>query len=812
MKQSMIHRLNRPGYSSGILASLSLFSFLLTSPLGSLRAATLHVSPAGDDANPGSDGKPFATLARAQTEARRFSGKETVTVLLHAGTYYLNAPLVFIAADSGTQQAPVSYKAAPGEKPVISGGVKLNLQWTPYKNGIFQAQVPDDLATEELFVDGERQILARYPNFDPHAQYFNGFSADAISKERAARWADPAGGFLHTMHGYLWGGLSWLITGKDANGEITKEGGWQMNRDGGAHQKYRFVENIFEELDAPGEWFLNRKTHTLYFYPPTGVDLQMALVEAVRLRNLVELKGDEKSPVRFLNLKGLTFRHAARTFMETREPLLRTDWAIYRGGAVFFNGAEECALEDSRLDQVGGNAIFVNNYNRRLTIRGCEISQSGASGICFLGDYQAVRSASFNYNQVKKFEELDLTPGPLTSNYPADCLVEDCLIHLTGRLEKQTAGVNIDIAQNITVRHCSIYDTPRAGINIGDGCFGGHVIEFCDVFDTVKETGDHGSFNAWGRDRFWLPDIQKISARVQQESNLPRLDAVQPTTIRNSRWRCDHGWDIDLDDGASNYVITNNLCLNGGIKNREGYFRTVENNIMVNNSFHPHVWPVASQDVFKHNIVFDGYRPAIMPKTAWGREMDYNLHHLTGETSPQPANGLRAQSGRDEHSVTADAGFINPQTGDFRVRTDSPALALGFRNFPMDQFGVQSPALKKLARTPSFETTVSRLPERSATVHNWLGAKLRNIVGEGEMSAYGTPGETGVLVLELPAGGVLEAAGLKKNDVILKLDGMTIDQCSDLLQRAKGLAPGTAVKLGIQRTQTDKRTLTVNIH
>ena len=64
---------------------------------------------------------------------------------------------------------------------------------------------------------------------------------------------------------------------------------------------------------------------------------------------------------------------------------------------------------------------------------------------------------------------------------------------------------------------------------------------------------------------------------------LPTLDCVEPITIRNNRWRCDHGWDIDLDDGSSNYHIYNNLCLNGGIKNREGYGRVVENNILVNN-------------------------------------------------------------------------------------------------------------------------------------------------------------------------------------------------------------------------------------
>ena len=94
--------------------------------------------------------------------------------------------------------------------------------------------------------------------------------------------------------------------------------------------------------------------------------------------------------------------------------------------------------------------------------------------------------------------------------------MDDCLIHLTGRVEKQTAGVEIDLAQGITVRHCSIYDMPRAGINIGDGCWGGHVIEFCDIFDTVKETGDHGSFNSWGRDRYWRPNISEVNAWVRQ--------------------------------------------------------------------------------------------------------------------------------------------------------------------------------------------------------------------------------------------------------------------------------------------------------
>jgi hypothetical protein len=252
------------------------------------------------------------------------------------------------------------------------------------------------------------------------------------------------------------------------------------------------------ELDALGEWFLNSKTHTLYFCPPAALDLKRAIVEATRLRTLVEFHGDQAHPVKWITLRGMILRQAERTVMDTREPLLRSDWAIYRGGAIFFNGAEDCALEDSFIDQVGGNAIFVNNYDRRVTIRGIQIAKAGASGICFVGAPQAARSPLFNYYQTHKLEEIDRTPGPKSDNYPADCLVQDCLIHLTGRVEKQTAAVEIDLARNITVRYCSIYDMPRAGINIGDGCWGGHVIEFCDVFDTVKETGDHGSFNSWG--------------------------------------------------------------------------------------------------------------------------------------------------------------------------------------------------------------------------------------------------------------------------------------------------------------------------
>jgi Right handed beta helix region len=668
--------------------------FLVLLSTGTASAKTVYVSPDARGPGNGSLGSPFRTLTQARDALR--GGPAGGTVILKAGTYYLPRTFVLTARDSGTAEKPVVYEAEAGAKVVISGGMKLELTWKPYKDAICQAKTPAGLSFDQLFVNDQRQQMARYPNYDPNVRPYNGFAADAFSPQRAARWADPAGGYIHAMHIHLWGDYQYLITGKKPNNEVTYVGGWQNNRLMGMHPKYRFVENIFEELDAPGEWFHNAKTNTLYYYPPEGVDLKTATFEVTRLDHLIELNGSRQMSVKHIIFKGLTFGHANRTFMKTYEPLLRSDWRIYRGGAVWIKGAEDCAIEDCEFDQVGGNAVFVNNYNRRITISGSHFHGIGASGICFIGDPNAVRNPCFEYHQTNSYDKIDKTPGPKTDNYPADCLVEDCLIHDIGVFEKQTAGVEISMSSRITVRHCSIYDTPRAGINIGTDCWGGHVIEFCDVFDTVLETGDHGNFNSWGRDRYW----HLKGAPKEELPELARLD-TEKTIIRNSRWRCDHGWDIDLDDGSSEYHIYNNLCLHGGIKNREGFHRVVENNIMVDNTFHPHVWFENSDDAFRRNIVFKPYGPIRVPKP-WGKQVDYNLLYAPGQTEPQPAVKLQELSGRDEHSIVADAMFVDPASGNYQVKEGSPALKLGFTNFPMDQFGVVSPRLKAIARTPTL--------------------------------------------------------------------------------------------------------------
>jgi hypothetical protein len=776
---------------------------------GQLHAASggveIYVALNGDDRNDGTFAKPLRTLPVALAEARRRRSRERVPVLilLRGGCYELAETLVLREADAVDADATLRISGFANEQAILSGGTRLQLTWKPYRGGIFQAAVPPGTTTDQLFVNGERQTLARYPNFDPAAQHLGGTAADAISKERAARWANPQGGFIHAMQESLWGSLHYRIQGKDAAGDLKYEGGWQIDRDQPMHHELRFVEGIFEELDAPGEWFLDEKNATLYYYPPAGLKIETATIEVVRLKHLLEVRGTDSAPSRGIHLSNLTFRNTLRTFMETRESLLRSDWRIYRGGALLLENTEEVTVERCFFDQLGGNAAFVSGANRHVTFTECRIDRAGASGICFVGRPDAVRSPLSTYSATQAFAAIDRTPGPKSKAYPSDCLISDCLITATGRFEKQTAPIDINMAQSITVEHCSIYGVPRAGINIGDGTWGGHRIAFCDVFDTVLETGDHGAFNSWGRDRWWnLGGADQDALMDGPLRDLPTLDASLPTTLTNSRWACERGWDIDLDDGSTNYRIENNLCLCGGIKLREGYLRQVRNNITVNNSLHVHVWPSDSEDIFRTNIVYLSYRP--IATRGWGSDFDLNLLHHPGQPTG-PAKTLAALSGQDVHSLTGDALFVDTQHGNFTVAPASSALTLGFVNFPMDRFGVRSPTLRALAKTPDIPRL---LAEEPSTVHVepgapafWHGALVRNLAGQAEVSSLGAPGLTGVLVGFVLPKSPAETAGLKINDLLLAVDGERLENLQALQKISEDWPYGHTAILSILRQQ-----------
>lgn len=778
-----------------------------------LNGQVIYVSTRGNDKWNGSEKKPVASLVRAQELARAYGRDTSVEIVFEDGIYYLPGTVQFTGQDSKDYPATVTLRARHEGKAVISGGQQIRLDWKQEAGNIYVASVPAGMDIDQLYVAGLRQPMARFPNAQPGKQR-NVYDTwvldhqaqpnpemDPLQPERIALWKNPEGGYVHAMHTALWGDMHWEIKGKNEDGTLQLEGGWQNNRPSGMHPLYRFVENIKEELDVPGEWYYDRSESKLYYMPLPEIDLDEAKVEIVRLKHLIEFNGTKENPVRGIHLQGLTFKHTARTFMENKEQLLRSDWTMYRGGAIVFNGAEECSVENCEFDHLGGNTIFVNNYNRYLTVRGCYIHHSGANGIVFVGDPDMVRSPLFRYGN-QNYETMDMTPGSLGDNYPQDCWVDDCLITMTGRDEKQTAPVQISMSQRIRVSHCSIYDVPRAGININEGTFGGHIIEFCDVFNTVLETGDHGSFNSWGRDRFWTPDVVTISDQVALHPEMQYWDVLEPNVLRYNRWRCDHGWDVDLDDGSSFYRIYCNLLLNGGLKMREGYDRVATNNIILNNSLHPHVWVRNSDDVFKHNIVFTAYQPAVMNSALgesdrWGKELDYNLF-ATG----QAAMRKFAAHGADAHSVSADPLFVNPGQGDFRVRPESPAFKIGFRNFDMTDFGVKSEKLKKLARTPDIPEIVLQIQDEVSAEYTWLGAVLKEVKGE-ELSAYGAKFSQASMALDrVPAESEAYKLGLRSGDLLLSFGGKEISTAASFKQLLEEYA-GKSGELLVMRNQKE---------
>lgn len=703
----------------------------------------LYVSPNGNDRNPGSERKPFATLSRAREAVRELKRtvRGPIRVLVREGTCYLRESLVFGPQDSGTAGAPVTYAAYPGERVTLSGGRKLNCQWKPHRDGIMQCSLPEvkdeGLYFTQLFVNGQRQIRARYPNYDPQNLLVHGSgyinAAGKVGEEvhsphpdrnedmtfsggaprgivfdpqtfTKKKWAKPDEAVIHIFQANYWGNLQWRV--KDIDWENHRvwfgKGGWQMGAKWyeespaiiGKRSRF-YIENVFEELDAPGEWYLDSDEGILYYIPAERVDLKAALVEVPALEQAVRFVGTQDEPVHDIRLEGFRITHTTWTFLERYEIPSLSDWAIHRGGTVYMEGARDCTIRDCWFDAVGGNAVFMNNYNRGNVVTGCKFTESGDSAICFVGS-------------------LELTNGT-QREFPYECRATNNLIHECGTFGKQIAGVYISRAKRITVGHNLMYNLPRAGICIGDGTWGGHVIEHNHIHDTVLETGDHGPFNAWGRDKYWCLSQSHMpyTKHRSHDAGMVRIDAMEPVIVRHNFFEEKSGWGLNLDDGASNYEIYNNLCIGVSMKLREGAYRTVYNNIWANSAVSPaiHVGNEYNHDRYFNNItvMLDGdiYSVIAPPSNGpWLEEVNKNCFHSGSGKFSASVSEIRGEEGwppRDERkysldewrklgfdkdSVFADPMFVDPKNNDYRVKPESPALKLGFQNFDMNDFGL----------------------------------------------------------------------------------------------------------------------------
>lgn len=743
----------------------------------------LFVSPSGSDSNDGDIDSPLRTL-KAALKKMSVCEEKTIEICLREGVFHLNSPDT-ITPPSGKKVIITSWH---NERAVISGARDLQLNWQRVKGTLWKAPLKEGI--DRLWINGDLKVMARFPNYREKG-LFHGTSRQALDKKQIKKWKNPKGGFIHAMHESMWGSQHYEISGKE-NGSLIIKGGYQISRPSPLHASLRYVENIREELDTLNEWFWDENEHTLYYYARPDENLRTAKVEGTSMAQLVRIMGSDSEPVNNVTLRGLTFEKTRRTFMEPYEVLLRSDWGIYRGAAVFLENTKNCSVVDCTFKDLGGNALFVSKLAFNDSIRGNHLYDIGGSAICLVGDTSAVRSGAYGYSNFIPYDKMDLTPGPKNDLYPSNCVVEDNLIHDIGLVEKQVTGVELQITALNEIRHNSIYNVPRAGINIGDGAFGGHIIEYNDVFKTVLETGDHGAFNSWGRDRFWHPDYNKMVKLTTDHPELILKDALYTTLIRYNRFRCDHGWDIDLDDGSSNYHIYSNVCLQGGIKLREGFYRKVENNIVLNNSLHPHVWFPDSRDIFHRNIFMQAYQPIAL--NGWGEEIDFNLFATADALSTVRKNGT------DVHSIYGKLDFVNSKEGNYTVKSDNETFHIGFQNFSMDNFSVISPVLKQIAERPDFPVLEAVESVNDNGGQEWQQMEIRSVKGLGDRSAFGLPDETGVIIVSVTSDSPAWKAGLRSKDVIREINGKKVSSVESLFSFLKKIQSKILI-LTIMRNQ-----------
>ena len=393
---------------------------------GAVMGAEVYVATDGRDTNPGTIQEPLATLRKAQELVRGMPvrGKEPITVWLQPGTYYVGRSLVFGPEDSGQKTAPITYQAAKEGTVTISGGMRLECDWKPYKDGIMVCDVPaakdGKLKFSELYVNGKRQIRARFPNGDSRVPQPQGYILTKGAKPQwqnppqrphtemyydpatftKKNWAHPEDAVVFCFQRICFDGVpfwngQWHVRGLDParNAILLGEGGHQQllfhymqaYRPGIYPNMPFYVENVLEELDSPGEWYLDVREGKLYYMPAPGVDLKTAVVEPALVQRVVQFLGTTDKPVHHITLRGVWIAQAAPTFFEPYSPAGMGDYTIHRGGAVFLEGAEDIAVDRCSLEGNSGNGFYVNCHARRVKLTNSRVVDVGESGICFTG-------------------------------------------------------------------------------------------------------------------------------------------------------------------------------------------------------------------------------------------------------------------------------------------------------------------------------------------------------------------------------------------------------------------------------------------
>lgn len=239
-----------------------------------------------------------------------------------------------------------------------------------------------------------------------------------------------------------------------------------------------FLDHVFEELDAPREFYFEAGSQRLFYFhnatpgtpPPSSWAFEVPLLPV-----LISVSGSPAVPVANVTLQGLTFTGAAASFLMPHGIPAGGDWGVARVGALTVEGAAGFTVRDCTFTRLEGNAIVLNGWNRGASIEGSEFTLLGESAIV-------------SWGRVDGADARALTQ-------PWGTLVANNLCSEIGLYEKQASCYFATLTGGAKVEANIFYNVPRAAINFNDDMGGGSLVTRNLLFNTCHESQDHGPFS-----------------------------------------------------------------------------------------------------------------------------------------------------------------------------------------------------------------------------------------------------------------------------------------------------------------------------
>ncbi|GAB3905850.1 right-handed parallel beta-helix repeat-containing protein [Larkinella knui] len=664
-------------------------------------AQPIYVAPSGNDKNPGTLQKPLATLTGARNRARLLRRQKPLTrpleIVVRKGEYVLNEPLVLTTDDSGSETAPLVFKGEAGSTPVFYGGMRLN-RFEKVSDDLWKTDVPDvrryDWSFEQLYINGQRAIRAQTPNdgfFQPKTVTetvlskgtgpFADFAAQKITVPlESLNWlsglpeADLNQAVVTFYHNWDNTRKPVLAVSKaDTALYITGEGMKPWNKI--TNQSLFVLENLKAALDAPGEWFLE-KTGTLYYRPRPGETIDKITAFAPVNEKFVIIKGDETGGKRVKNIRfeNLSFQIAGYRMspfgVEPEQAAARVE------ATVQLDFADNIRFITCEIAHTGGSGIWFRRACANGRVERCYLHDLGASGV--------------------KIGETIIRPD--SSELTHHITVDNNILRSGGYVFPCAVALIIFHGRDNVLSHNEIADFRYSGVSVG--WVWGY------------------AFSPSKRNRVEFNHIHHLGWGVLSDmGGVYTLGVSEGTVVSNNVihhiYAFDYGgWGLYTDEGSTGIVLENNLvyaCKSSGFHQHYGKDNLIRNNIFADNikaqlqgtRVEPH-----RSFSFTNNIVY--YNTGTLLSSNWAK---FNL--VTDQNcywdarSKEPVFGKQSVqdwqlAGKDQHSIVANPGFVDPEAFDFRLKNTDVVNQIGFKPFDYSQAGVYGTmAWKNKARLDS---------------------------------------------------------------------------------------------------------------